>query len=337
MRVQRDRSCDLASAGAVVVVEKFAMLRAACNHSTTMRTSALMIGFVTLLISGTAFAKRHTIERGETLVHIARAYNCSVEELQRANGIDTTLIRAGTTLRIPSCKPVRKKVAAVTSGERVERVEPRGRVRRKETVVSPVAGQSVGAPWDGELQDGVRLHLGDGFKIRRPHRAWGASHVVAQIERALNSVRDRFPEAHTLAIGDLSAREGGPVTEHRSHQSGRDIDIGLYFTRVPEGYPDSFVAANDDLDLRKTWTLIQAFAKTADQDTGVQKIYLDFAVQGRLYRWAKDHDVPRGYLDELFQYPHGRGASEGLIRHEPHHDDHFHVRYKCAPDDDGCQ
>jgi hypothetical protein len=82
--------------------------------------------------------------------------------------------------------------------------------------------------------------------------------------------------------------------------------------------------------------LLQAFAKTADDDIGVQKIYLDFGVQGRLYKWAVAHDVPRGYLDELFQYPHGRGANQGLVRHEPHHDDHMHVRFKCAPDDDGC-
>jgi murein endopeptidase len=343
MRVQRDRRCDSPGEGeAGALVEKFAVPRAACNDPTTMRhlrirASAMSIGLVTLLVSGTAVAKRHTIERGETLNHIARAYNCSVEEIQRANGIDTTLIRAGSTLRIPTCKQPRKVAVTSARRERTGTDDGRKRARRKEIVVAPVTGQSVGAPWDGELVDGVRLHLGAGFKIRRPHRAWGASHVVAQVERALLAVRDRFPEAHTLAIGDLSAREGGAITEHRSHQSGRDVDIGLYFTRVPDGYPSSFVGANTDLDLRKTWALLQAFAKTADDPAGVQKIYLDFAVQGRLYKWAKDHDVPRGYLDALFQYPHGRGASKGLVRHEPHHDDHLHVRFKCAPDDDSCR
>jgi len=311
------------------------------------RCAALVAGLVAMG-AGPAFAERHLIERGETLEHIARAYNCSVGEIQHANGIDTTLIRAGRTLRIPACKHGRRKVASAarraTTRERdagrddtdakVERERPRR--DKKQIAIAVVTGQSVGAPWDGELDHGVRLHLGDGFKIRRPNRAWGASHAVAQVEHALQAVHDRFPDAHTLAIGDMSAREGGAITEHRSHQSGRDIDIGLFFTKVPDGYPDSFVSANDDLDLRKTWTLLQTFAKTADEDTGVQKIYLDFAVQGRLYKWARAHDVPRGYLDDLFQYPHGRGASEGLVRHEPHHDDHMHVRFKCAPDDDGC-
>jgi murein endopeptidase len=291
------------------------------------------------LFAGPALADRHHIERGETLEHIARQYNCSVEEIQRANGINTTLIRAGKMLKIPRCRhrvaSVDKsttKVARARRAERVERVE-----KRKPVAIEIVEGQSVGEPWDGELHDGVRLHLGDGFKIRRPKRAWGATHVVTHVQDALGSIRDKFPAAHTLAIGDLSARDGGPISEHRSHQSGRDIDVGLYFTKVPEGYPNSFVEADENLDLKKTWYLLQAFAKTADQATGVERIFLDFKVQGRLYKWAKDHDVPTGYLDELFQYPHGRGASEGLVRHEPHHDDHFHVRFKCAPDDDECE
>jgi murein endopeptidase len=297
-----------------------------------------LIGITAIaLSSGTALADRHYIERGETLEHIARQYNCSVEEIQRANGINTTLIRAGKTLKIPRCHGRARARVAVAEKPAARRAKTVVETKRKPVAIAVVEGQSVGEPWDGELHDGVRLHLGDGFKIRRPKRAWGASHVVTQVERALTSVRDRFPNAHTLAIGDISARDGGPISDHRSHQSGRDIDIGFYFKKVPEGYPDSFAEADDDVDLKKTYYLIQAFAKTADEPTGVQKIYLDFALQGRLYKWAKDHDVPTSYLDELFQYPHGRGESEGLVRHEPNHDDHFHVRFKCAPDDDECE
>jgi murein endopeptidase len=340
--VQRDRRRDF-----------FAPHHAACNHSFSMRLVVGAIAVVSLALVGKpAAAERYRIEAGETLEHIARAYNCTVEELQRANKLDTTLIRAGKTLRIPACKPRKAKarrgaratdkVAAATGPVRTpgeledaDDQPKRGR-KRKEIAIEVVTGQSVGAPWDGELHDGVRLHLGEGFKIRRPHRAWGASHVVTQVQRALDAVRGKFPNAHVLAIGDISARNGGAITEHRSHQSGRDIDIGLYFTKVPEGYPESFVSANSDLDLRKTFALVQEFARTADDASGVQKIYLDFGVQGRLYKWALAHDVPRGYLEQLFQYPHGRGASAGLVRHEPHHDDHMHVRFKCALDDDGC-
>ena len=259
--------------------------------------SLIGVAAITLCASSPALADRHYIERGETLEHIARQYDCSVEEIQRANGINTTLIRAGKTLKIPRCHHRRTRVAASEGKPKARRAKVE---KRKAVAITVVEGQSIGKPWDGQLNDAARLRLGDGFKIRRPKRAWGASHVVAHVQRALGSIRDRFPKAHTLAIGDLSAREGGPISDHRSHQSGRDIDIGLYFTKVPDGYPDSFVDADENLDLKKTYYLIQAFAKTADEPTGVAKIYLDFRVQGRLYKWAKEHDVPTGYLDELF-------------------------------------
>jgi hypothetical protein len=66
-------------------------------------------------------------------------------------------------------------------------------------------------------------------------------------------------------------------------------------------------------------------------------VFLDFEVQGILYAWAKDHGVSERRLERIFQYPHGRGASEGIVRHEPNHDNHMHVRFQCPSDDRGCQ
>jgi hypothetical protein len=65
-------------------------------------------------------------------------------------------------------------------------------------------------------------------------------------------------------------------------------------------------------------------------------MFLDFKVQGLLYEWAKEHDVDEDVLDKLFQYPH-RGASTGLVRHEPNHDNHLHVRFKCPNRDSACR
>jgi murein endopeptidase len=192
-------------------------------------------------------------------------------------------------------------------------------------------------PWNGRLSDGVQLPVGDGYHIRRPHRSWGCSHVVAHIARAIDAVRARFPAVHTLAIGDLSAKKGGAITDHRSHQSGRDVDIGLYYRAVPRGYPRSFVDATPaNLDCAATWALLHAFARTADEPAGVAAIFLDYDVQGQLYTWALDHGVPADYLRRLFQYPHGEGAMTGLVRHEPNHADHLHVRFRCPPGDGRC-
>lgn len=46
--------------------------------------------------------RRHTIARGDTLSSIAARYNVSVGSLKEANGIDSTVIRVGQTLTIPS-------------------------------------------------------------------------------------------------------------------------------------------------------------------------------------------------------------------------------------------
>ena len=74
--------------------------------------------------------------------------------------------------------------------------------------------------------------------------------------------------------------------------------------------------------------MLAAFARTADLDDGVQIIFLDRAVQARLYTWARRHGTPDDELEFLFQYPRGDNVLVGLVRHWPNHADHFHVRFK---------
>jgi hypothetical protein len=100
---------------------------------------------------------------------------------------------------------------------------------------------------------------------------------------------------------------------------------------VPEGYPAAFAPADGNLDLEATWSLLTAFARTADQADGVEMIFLDYAVQRRLYAWARAHGTRDDDLGFLFQCAHGPDAHAGLVRHEPHHGDHLHVRFKPAP------
>ncbi len=197
-------------------------------------------------------------------------------------------------------------------------------------------GQSIGAPWAGRLQDATRLRLGDGAHIRRPHRAFGTRTTVEHVRRAVLETLASHPRAHVLAIGDLSAEHGGWISEHSSHRSGRDVDLGLFYQRKPAGYPASFVRATEDnLDRAATWTLLVNLLASHDEDGGAQMIFLDYDVQGLIYRWAKDNGVKPRTLDRIFQYPNGRW-SDGIVRHEPNHDDHLHVRFRCAKADVDC-
>lgn len=298
-----------------------------------MRHSLVIAALALVTVVAPARAEiiaRVKVAPGDTLGAIARRYDCSVAAVKQQNRLRGTQIDVGQTLAVPACgKRVRR-------GARAEVAKaPVRRVARPE--VTPVTGQSVGKPWHGKLVRAARLSEGKGYLIRRPERAYGTRRLVDLVRDSIKAVRKDHPKVHTLAVGDLSARRGGKISEHASHQSGRDVDVGFFFTRRPAGYPDQFVvgtAAN--LDLPATWDLLVAFARTADDRDGVAAIFLDYDLQGVLYEWAKDRGVSAGYLDRLFQYPDGRRGS-GLVRHEPHHDDHFHIRIHCPPGDAGCQ
>jgi len=198
-------------------------------------------------------------------------------------------------------------------------------------------GQSIGAPWAGRLQDAARLELGKSAYIRRPYRAFGTKTTVDHVRRAVRATLAAFPRAHVLAIGDLSAEHGGWISEHSSHRSGRDIDLGLFYKKQPAGYPESFVRATDEnLDRATTWGLLANLLQSYGKDGGVQIVFLDYDVQGLLYKWAQGRGVKPRVLGQIFQYPHGRGAASGIVHHEPNHANHFHVRFRCAKADADC-
>jgi len=179
---------------------------------------------------------------------------------------------------------------------------------------------------DGSLRDAEQLAPGDGYYLRRPNRAWGEPYVVSYVQQAIAEVRALYPDVPTLAIGDLSAEHGGELPGHVSHRTGRDVDIGFYFHHAARGFED----AGNDLDLEATWALLAAFARTSDRPDGVQMIFLDYAVQKRLYDFATARGTPKGELAFLFQYPAGKNAMTGLVRHWPNHANHLHVRFKIA-------
>jgi len=256
---------------------------------------------------------RHRVNKGESLSRIAKRYGCSPDDIRLRNNIRGNTIHPG-----------------------MELVVPRGRGGK--AAIEVKKGQSVGKPHRGSLSGGVQLTSDRAYYRRRTARTWGASHTVAYTKQAIASVRARYPKIHRLAIGDLSHSNGGALSGHRSHQSGRDVDIGLYYKRKPAGYPKEFVPGTaKNLNLAATWTLVDALLATRKLAGGVEHIFLDYKVQGMLYRYAKEQGVKKTLLAEVFQYPHGKGHGGTLIQHVAAHDDHLHVRYKCPKGDGGCK
>ncbi|MCA9687788.1 MAG: hypothetical protein KC457_36855, partial [Myxococcales bacterium] len=75
------------------------------------------------------------------------------------------------------------------------------------------------------------------------------------------------------------------------------------------------VASEDNLDLEATWALVEAFVRTTDEPGGVEKIFLDYQVQGWLYPIARKHGWSKHKLEGVFQYPDGRFSKHGMVRH----------------------
>ncbi len=290
-----------------------------------------------------------TVARGDTLGRIAARHGTSVEALVAANGLRSTQIRVGQRLRVPARPgedpppreaprvPAREPEPPAALPEVDDDAALRGLPAPPERRIDPLPppperGRSGGRSTEPVMADAVQLPRDRAYFLRHPKRAWGQPHVVEATRDAILAVKRKHPDVHRLAIGDLSAKSGGRLSGHKSHRTGRDVDLGLYFERTPSAYPQRFVGADAaPLDFAATWTLIEAFYRQSLRPGGPERIFLDFEVQGRIYDWARKHGVSRRVLREVFQFPHGRWSREGFVRHEPAHDDHLHVRFRDEP------
>jgi len=196
-------------------------------------------------------------------------------------------------------------------------------------------GRSVGSPTQGHLIGGERLTESEALRIVPSDTAgdvrWGIEPLVAMIERGSRAVRKQFPDA-VLSVGHLSREGGGDVDQHRSHESGRDADVGFY-VRSYSGrplMPSHLVAFRGDgtapswpgayFDDARNWALVASFCN--DPQARVTHIFVAAPLRARLLAQAERVGTPartRIRAAELMQQPHGTLP----------HDDHFHVRIAC--------
>ena len=149
-----------------------------------------------------------------------------------------------------------------------------------------------------------------------------------------------------LGVCDLSAARGGFVPGHRSHQSGRDVDL-QYYARDAAGrplIPDATLARFNRrgeargashprweviplrrLDAGRTWALVRALL--TDPRVEVQHVFVSWSVRRLLLARAR----LEGDTGEVY-----RRAARVLRRPTGGrlHNDHLHVRIAC-PGGDG--
>jgi penicillin-insensitive murein endopeptidase len=150
------------------------------------------------------------------------------------------------------------------------------------------------------------------------------------LEHAAEAVDRRFPGS-ILLVGDLSRREGGALSGHVSHESGRDADVGFYYTdergrsvrtpRLLAVAPSGAVpyAAGLRFDEARNWTLIASLLRGTD--ALVQSIFVADYVERRLLDYARRQGIGSELVDRAAKAMRQPSGSP--------HDDHFHVRIAC--------
>jgi penicillin-insensitive murein endopeptidase len=258
------------------------------------------------------------------------------------------------SVALTSCSPAQKPVA--TGAAEPERAAPaplEAEHAPQATVTnwSSFDSTSLRNPNDGSLRGGVPLPLSaPGLRFnpsRDPRARYGTVEVVRGLLRAGARV-DRELGGLPVTINDLSYEEGGPIPHHRSHQSGRDVDV-LFYQLGPDAEPIQSVGAffdpsgagvdfrdladpNDDLglqlDIPRTWLFLQALIE--NEEAQLQQIFVAEHLRTLLLEYAGAAQAPSTALK--------RFAAMSCQPSYPH-DDHFHFRFFCAPDDiaEGCR
>jgi len=200
---------------------------------------------------------------------------------------------------------------------------------------------SVGAPNAGRLVRGEKLEPSEHVRIvpawTGPDFRWGLPQLVGLVRRSAGKVDERHGPVK-LSVGDLSSRTGGTVRKHKSHQSGRDVDLGFYMvdTRGKPLYHYRFVEFDAAgrasalpaarFDDARNWTLIESLL--GDRHARVQRIFVSNDLRKRLLDEAERRGVSRRVrLQAARVMMQPKGSTP--------HADHFHVRIACPKDQRG--
>lgn len=177
---------------------------------------------------------------------------------------------------------------------------------------------SIGAPNSGALMNGVRPPPSSLYRLVDPDHAWGTQETVDSLVTALTAVARAHPNTPAVNIGHISGHSGGPLSPHRSHQSGRDVDVGLYYADPSAHWYTHSDGAN--LDVARCWTLLKALAAHTD----IEMVLLDIQLQKLIEQYALSVEHDSQWVHLIF---HGDGRRPPLLRHAPGHATHFHLRF----------
>jgi murein endopeptidase len=185
-------------------------------------------------------------------------------------------------------------------------------VRKFRSALDSLGSVSVGFADRGRVLNAVQMPQDPAWIVERPQYAYATRETVDALARVFRAVHRQFPDSAPARLNHIGARDGGYLRPHRSHQSGRDADIGLFYKN--DRWPGRGVAREKYIDPARNWALIRELIT----ETDVQLILVDRGIQQVLQRHALSIGESPRWLAQVF----GR-----IVRHARQHRDHFHVRF----------
>jgi penicillin-insensitive murein DD-endopeptidase len=191
------------------------------------------------------------------------------------------------------------------------------------------SGRLVGGKLFRETPFMTRLQVHRKSKV-----SWALPNLFTVLNRAARVVARKFPGS-VLEIGELSRKDGGRITSHLSHQSGRDADVGFYFTdldgspiRAPrflrcQGTGDGRDDPTIRFDDQRNWEFVRALLEDPNEE--VRQIFIYAPLRARLLAYAAKVKAPRQIRAKA------AAAMMQPVNALPH-DDHFHIRISCPSD-----
>ncbi len=186
------------------------------------------------------------------------------------------------------------------------------------TDVTALGSASVGRPNRGKLLNAVQMPEGKLWTIADTKYSWGTAETIESVQRAIERVESDHPGSPLVYVGHISRKQGGWLRPHRSHQSGRDADLGFYYLDGPRWYVP---ASAENLDRARTWSLLMGFVAQGN----VEYVFMSRGVQALILEYAREQGVDEAWLGTLFS--EAAHAPDALVRHRWGHHTHMHVRF----------
>ena len=198
------------------------------------------------------------------------------------------------------------------------------------------ASEAIGYYSSGKIKDAASI-IERGTSIHKLFlqrgRFFGTDQIQDTISDAADFIRNQYPDAEKLQVGDIANQTGGVLPEHGSHQNGLDADL-VYLTKnkklqsqTAPYWQEEFVkngVASANLDIPRN---LELFKYLVHQQP-VERIFVDQAIKKVFCTYAfKNNLLEDTQIIETLR----------RLRVEKLHSTHFHMRLTCPKTDTACK